>query len=133
MISTASSAVAEGDILTLNVRASSTQIGDFKAATFDSSDAVPVAFAFCWITVPEVRAKIADMIGAGQVPLHASQSFESIAPVIPGSSYILDLCFSRIETPPGLAIKGQVSRPDGFIILYMQTLLRLLPVSEAME
>jgi hypothetical protein len=92
---------------------------------------VPVAFAFCWLTLPEVRAIIAKLIGPGRLPLHESQSFEVIEPLIPEISYKLELNFDVLETPPGLEVKGRVCRQDGFIILYQQTFLRLIPIAEA--
>lgn len=128
-----SAAGLDEKVLTLTVRASSKHIAEFKAAVFDTGSSVPIAFAFCWITLAEVRARIASLIGPGQLPLHESQSFEVIEPLAPETDYVLTLSFALIETPPGLDIQGRVSRQDGVIILHMQTLLRLLPVREAPE
>jgi hypothetical protein len=111
------------------VRTDKGRVEAFKQETFSTLPGIPLTFPFCWLTLPEVRANITDMIDASQLPLHETQNFYAEHPLAIDMDYIFHVIFKRLENPLRLTIQAEVRQPDGLVLTRMETLLRILPLA----
>ncbi|HYP57330.1 MAG TPA: hypothetical protein VEQ35_03490 [Beijerinckia sp.] len=94
-------------------------------------DFVPLTFPFRWLTLPAIRPVIKQMIGGDDfLPVHEGQSFEYQKRLRKDAHYLMGLEFTREAKPPRLIIRGAISTPDGEPCLTMETILRIVPVTQ---
>ncbi len=115
------------------VRAEPAEVAAFRAATgLPPGDMVPVTFPMRWLASPEVRDGLLAMASEPDlVPVHESQLFDYIAPLVTGDRYEMNLDARRETTPDRLVLTGTITAEDGTIHVRLETILRLFSTSAA--
>ncbi|HET6377960.1 MAG TPA: hypothetical protein VFG05_06585 [Methylocella sp.] len=114
----------------IEVRTAAEDVACFLAATpapCGAGDFVPLTFPFRWMTLPEVRSFICEVIGPGFLPLHESQSFLYERPLRVDSAYVLAIEACRSANPPRLTVCMAVSSPEGEGCAKLEAVLRIIP------
>ncbi len=89
---------------------------------------VPLSFPAVWLTDPTLFDPVRDLCAAlDVVPVHESQSFAYVAPLVAGESYDVSVAMRREETPPRLVIDATIAALDGKAVAKSETMLRLVP------
>lgn len=109
------------------VGAGRAEVEAFAAATGAMpGDAVPATFAMRWLAAPEIRAALLALAPEPDlVPVHESQSFEYLAPLVVGARYALALAARRESAPDRLIVAGTISDDEGAPHVRVETILRL--------
>jgi hypothetical protein len=88
---------------------------------------VPVAYPSVWLTEPSVydpvRALCAQL---DVVPVHESQRFDFVRPLVAGESYDLNASLRREPKPPRLILEATLTATDGAPVGRIETMLRLV-------
>ncbi|MFO1125437.1 MAG: hypothetical protein U1E25_09270 [Methylocystis sp.] len=88
---------------------------------------MPLAYPAVWLSSLAFAA-VSDLCAElDVVPVHESQSFSYVMPLVAGESYELRVTMSREETPPRLTMLATVATPGGETCARIETLLRLVP------
>lgn len=116
----------------LIVRAGHAEIAAFQREIGGEigATAVPFTFPVRWLTHHDIRAAGAALLGAAPfVPIHESQSFDYIRPLIAEADYQMNVEI-RLETAPvRLILRAEIG--DETPYLYSEMILRIIPVPTA--
>ena len=109
------------------VRAVCAEVEAFRAATgLPPGAAVPATFPMRWLAAPEIRDALLAMASEPDlVPVHESQVFDYLAPLIIGERYEMRLEARRETGPDRLVLTGTVGGDDGADHVRIETVLRL--------
>jgi hypothetical protein len=111
------------------VRTDPAAVRDFQGASGGDvlPGLVPLIFPICWLALPEVRARLLEASGGGDiVPVHESQSFTTRRRLELDRDYLLTGAVRRTSGPDRLTLQGTVSTPDGDLCVEFETVLRLV-------
>ena len=109
------------------VTARRSDVDAFRAATgLPQGAVVPATFPMRWLAAPQVRdALLALVPERDRVPVHESQSFEYMAPLVVDARYTLELDARVDRAPDRLVLVGTISGEDGVPLVHVETMLRL--------
>lgn len=109
------------------VTADREEVSAFRAATgLPPGEGVPATFPMRWLAAPSVRDALLAMAPEPDlVPVHESQSFDYLAPLVVGQSYDMRLEARRDAAPERLVLTGTVAAADGTPLVQVETILRL--------
>ncbi len=110
------------------VRTDSAMVLEFQRASGGETvpGRVPLIFPIRWLGLPEVRARVLEMVGGDIVPVHESQSFTTVRRLELDRDYLLAVEMIRTSRPERLTLHGTVSTPDGEVCVWFETVLRLV-------
>jgi hypothetical protein len=96
----------------------------------ESNGFVPLTFPFCWLTLPEIRSEILQMIGGEKfIPVHEAQSFVYDRELQIDTDYILAIELSHAEKPPRVILRMAISSPSKEVCAHLETVLRIVPLT----
>jgi len=90
----------------------------------------PASFPAVWLCSPEIHAIISrELEGEDAIPIHESQSFSYVGPLMVGESYEMSVVLRREQTPRRLIVDAMVATLAGEPRLQIETMLRIVPRS----
>lgn len=123
----------------LAVKADATRIDEFQGATFGRAEAgcvLPFTFPVCWLAAPEIRAGVASLVheddGATLLPLHESQSFDYVAPLLADVDYRMSVDIRKEREPLRFVLQaevGEIVSGADVVHLRMEMVLRIVAVT----
>jgi len=110
------------------LRVDPAQAEAYARETGGDGKSVPLSFPAVWLTDPTLFDPVRDLCATlDVVPVHESQSFAYVAPIVAGDSYDVSVAMRREETPPRLVIDATIAALDGKAVAKSETMLRLVP------
>jgi len=101
-----------------------------ETAGKESNGFVPLTFPFCWLTLPEIRSEILQMIGGEKfIPVHEAQSFVYDRELQIDTDYVLAIELSHAEKPPRVILRMAISSPSNEVCAHLETVLRIMPLT----
>ncbi len=118
---------------TFPVAATRAEVAAFRAATgLEPGEGVPSTFPMRWLAAPELReALLALAPEEDLVPVHESQVFEYLAPLVVDGRYAMEFAARREASPERLVLAGTISDAAGTPLVRVETILRLFSTSAA--
>jgi hypothetical protein len=89
---------------------------------------VPVTFAFCWLTLPEIRPALlqAMMPGEDWIPVHEGQTFDYARMLETGQTYSMVVDIHREAKPARLVMRASITSLADEPCAVLETVLRLV-------
>ena len=105
------------------------EISAFAAAVGAPANPIPATFPIAWLSAPALKAALREAVGPDFLPVHESQSFDYVRPLVPGAALRLTAVARRESAPERLVVEAEATELSGAPALIMRAALRLVPLA----
>jgi hypothetical protein len=116
----------------LTVKADAAHVAEFRRATLCGDEVgriLPFTYPVCWLATPEIRGAVTSLApvghGAELLPLHESQAFDYVEPLLADVDYFMNIDIHKEEQPLRLVLRATIGPTVDSVHLRMEMALRI--------
>ncbi|MCB1535920.1 MAG: hypothetical protein KDJ44_14660 [Rhodoblastus sp.] len=110
------------------VATGASEVQAFATAVGARAGEIPATFPIVWLSAPALKAALREAVGPDFLPVHESQSFDYVRPLVPGAALRMSAVARRESAPERLVVEAEATEFSGARALTMRVALRLVPL-----